>query len=71
MSTRRWPQIATERREVIEARTRAGGVCTMILWRNAEDGLVISLDATNRCSVALSPDTHDALLDALRRLAAP
>ncbi len=71
MSTRRWPQIATERREVIEARTRAGGACTMICWRNAEDGLVISLDSTNQCAVALSPDELDRLLGALHRLSAP
>ena len=42
---------------MIEARTRDGGVCAMICWRNAEAGLVLSLDSTNRCAVALSPDT--------------
>lgn len=68
MSKRRWPQITTTRREVIEARTLEGAVCTVVAWRNAEDGLVVSLDSTFRCSLALSPDTYAALLDALRRL---
>lgn len=53
---------------VIEARTWGGADCTVIAWRNAEDGLVVSLDGTYRCALLLSPDTHDALLDALRRL---
>lgn len=65
-----WPSIADARRVVVVGRDHLhGGACTIVMWRNSRDGVVISLDSTWKAAVALDPRTLDDIVRGLQELA--
>ncbi|MGH3938937.1 MAG: hypothetical protein ACRDTG_09940 [Pseudonocardiaceae bacterium] len=65
-----WPSIADARRVAVVGRDHLqGGACTIVMWRNSQDGVVISLDSTWKTVVALDPQTLDEIVRGLLELA--
>lgn len=64
----RWPEIATERRAVIETRTAEGETCTLIALRQMNGQLGLYFHGGMRSSAMLPPATFTRLVEALTRL---
>lgn len=64
----RWPEIATERRAVIETYTAEGETCTLIALRQLNGQLGLYFHGGVRSSAMLPPATYTQLLEALTRL---
>lgn len=69
MTHQHWPEIVTERREVIEARTADGEACTLIALRQQDGRFGLYYHGALRSSAMLPPPVYAKLISALTRLA--
>ncbi|MDQ3152692.1 MAG: hypothetical protein M3R63_13555 [Actinomycetota bacterium] len=69
MTSHRWPETITERREVIAVRTAEGAECTLVAVRRTDGQLGLYFHGGIRCSAMLPPPVYAELVTALARLA--
>lgn len=69
MTQQRWPEIVTDRREVIEARTADGEACTLIALRQRDGQFGLYYHGAIHSSAMLPPSVFAKLISALTRLA--
>lgn len=70
MTRRHWPEILTQRREVIDTHTADGETCTLIAVRHQDGRLGLYYHGGMRASAMLPPPVYDKLIAALARLTA-
>ncbi len=68
MTHRRWPEILTARREVIETHTAEGEACTLLAVRDPDGRLGLYYHGGIRASAMLPPPVYEQLVAALSRL---
>lgn len=64
-----WPEIVTDRHEVIEARTADGETCTLIVLRGRDGRFGLYFHGALRSSAMLPLSVYAKLISALTRLA--
>lgn len=68
MTRHRWPEIVTDRREVIKTRTADGELCTLIALRESNGQLGLYYHGGFKSSAMLPPPVYEQLITALTRL---